>query len=533
MKTAEFNLLQEPWLLALDVNGRPMQLSLLDCLAKAHLLKELAGELPTQDFAILRLLLSMLHAAFGRQVDGTHLPIPGQAQVRYPEDLLDRWQLLYQAGQLPMQVLEPFLQTYQDHFFLFHPTRPFYQIPRPDRATEYGAAKLNGALSESSNKARLFPDRTGQAKAGLSFAEAARWLVHLNGYDDTSAKASERGGKFPSVGAGWLGKLGAVYARGETLFETLLLNLVLQTGEGGFWSSEQPAWALQKPRVAERSQIPVPDNPSQLLTLQSRRLSLHREGDQVVGFSLLGGDFYGEADEVFIEQLTLWNRRAKPEEGKRDYDPRRHDSARQLWRDLPALLADRQGHRPGVVSWLATLRQEGLLNRDFLQFQTTGISYADKDFFANDVLQDSLSFSTDILQQGGEQAVYAALAQLKSAEAMVGELGNLARNLAQAAGEREGKGAREAAMEQGYHALDLPYRRFLAGLMPLAGDAVLAAELAWQQQAKAIIRDLGQGLISQAGPAAFVGKVVKVGGKERLVTAAKAYSWFLHQINAV
>src|SRR5690606_5216521 len=113
----------------------------------------------------------------------------------------------------------------EDRFWLFHPERPFYQVAGMGKATDYSAAKLNGELAESGNKIRLFASRGGPAKGWLSYAESARWLLYVNGFDDTSAKPKRKG--LPSPGAGWLGKLGLVQAVGDNLFETLLLNLVL------------------------------------------------------------------------------------------------------------------------------------------------------------------------------------------------------------------------------------------------------------------------------------------------------------------
>ena len=58
------------------------------------------------------------------------------------------------------------------------------------------------------------------------------------------------------------------------------------------WGESKPCWELEAPKSAERTEICCPDNPAQLLTLQSRRLLLHRTGENVDGFCLLGGDFF-------------------------------------------------------------------------------------------------------------------------------------------------------------------------------------------------------------------------------------------------
>ena len=113
---------------------------------------------------------------------------------------------LYRLGHFPEAPIRAYLEQWRDRFWLFHPERPFWQVPEAKIGTEYTASKLNGELSESSNKLRLFSFYAGEGKEGLTYAQAARWLLSVNGYDDTSAKPKGKG--LPSVGAGWLGKLG-------------------------------------------------------------------------------------------------------------------------------------------------------------------------------------------------------------------------------------------------------------------------------------------------------------------------------------
>lgn len=123
----------------------------------------------------------------------------------------------------------------------------------------------------------------------MEYAQAARWLLYVNAYDDTSSKPKGKG--LPSPGVGWLGKLGLIEAVGENLFQTLLLNLTLLKDGRNLWEGEnRPIWE-REPDKAERQEIAVPDNQAELLTLQSRRLLLKRDHDKVVGYYLLGGDF--------------------------------------------------------------------------------------------------------------------------------------------------------------------------------------------------------------------------------------------------
>ena len=74
MKTTEFNLLDEKWILVRKNDCTVTELSITDVLLHAHEFKELAGELPTQDISILRLLLAILQTVFR----GTRCPENGR-----------------------------------------------------------------------------------------------------------------------------------------------------------------------------------------------------------------------------------------------------------------------------------------------------------------------------------------------------------------------------------------------------------------------------------------------------------------------
>ena len=105
----------------------------------------------------------------------------------------------------------------------------------------------------------------------MEYAAAARWLLYVNAYDDTSAKPKEKG--LPSPGVGWPGKLGLIAAVGDNLFQTLMLNLTFLKDGRSLWEGEdRPVWE-REPSKKERQEIAVPDNLAELLTLQSRRLA--------------------------------------------------------------------------------------------------------------------------------------------------------------------------------------------------------------------------------------------------------------------
>lgn len=538
MPEKEFNLLREPWLLAMTPDGMVEAVSLLDVFRRAPSFRRLAGELPTQDVAVLRLLLAVLHTVFSRySLDGEYLPLlDGADWDPTPADALARWKALWDRGAFPMDVLERYLAHYEDRFYLFHPRHPFYQIPVMDKGTEYTAAKLNGELSESGNKTRLFPQRAGIGKNGLSYGEAARWLLYVNAFDDTSAKASTRGlpDKLPSPGAGWLGKLGLVTAAGGNLFETLLLNLVLARNDGSaLWCREKPLWE-ESVKASERTPVPMPDNPSELLTIQSRRLLLRRENGMVTGYGLIGGDFFPK-ENVLIEQMTVWRNAAKKPGDPPEYHPRRHDPTRQIWRDFSALVVQAQGSmRPGIVGWLATLAYNGILQRSLVNLQIAAVQYGDKDFFVDDVFSDSVSFNAGLLIDFGQSWISRILDAIETADLLAGQAGWLAQNIAKAAGNTDEKGyqgAKNAARERAYYLMDDPFRQWLASIDPRLQNEEESKSVAsdrWWMTAQRIIRELGGELVAQAGANAFVGRTVTENKKARRYTAPEAYNRFLY-----
>lgn len=541
MKEVEFNLLDEPWVRVLCADCTVREVSLTDALLHAHEYKSLAGELPTQDVAVLRLLLAVLHTVFSRvDVQGENAPISAGTE---PDLALDRWESLWRLQHFPVQPITTYLEKWHERFWLFHPERPFWQVPQAKIGTAYSAAKLNGEISESGNKLRMFTAYSGTGKSALTYAQAARWLLYVNGYDDTSAKPKGKG--LPSTGAGWLGKLGLILAQGDTLFETLMLNLVLLKDGEQPWQPPLPCWELEHARSTERTEIPQPDNPAALLTLQSRRLLLNREGESVTGYTLLGGDFF-ERENAFCEQMTVWRAAQASKNAPVVYLPKRHDPAKQFWREFSSVFLQESGGRcPGVVWWIEELihPKNAILDRKTLiRFQITGVGYGDKDFFVTDTFSDSLTFHTALLDELGRRWRRKITDEIDRCEELAKAVGNLAKNLDIAASDPDHAGKKnsaKAAREQFYFRLDQPFRRWLCDIDPAWDSETAEKHISqWRADAKRIAQTLGRQLVDQSGSAAFIGRMIKSSGskvseKETYYSAPKVYNWFLADVNRV
>ena len=339
MSEKEFNLIEEPWIRVLDNQCQIKHVSLMHVILNAHEYVDLSGELATQDVAVLRLILAVLHTVFSRvDLEGEVSPLEEE------DDAYERWKELWDAKRFPEKPIREYLEQWKERFWLFHPERPFGQMAGLDYGTKYDAAKLNGEVSESGNKIRLFSSYAVDEKKSLEYDQAARWLLYINSFDDTSSKPSKEGKEIAkrngvemeSPGVGWLGKLGLITVKGNNLFETLMLNFILVQvhRDANIPKEEKPVWEMNILPTQERRKINAPDNLSELYTLQSRRLLLQKENDKVIGFLLLGGDYF-DREEAMIEPMTVW-RRNKTKTTEIDV-PRRHDKNKQLWRDFSSI----------------------------------------------------------------------------------------------------------------------------------------------------------------------------------------------------
>ena len=532
METMEFNLLREPWVRVRTQDCTVQEVSLTDALLHAHAYVDLAGEMPTQDAAMLRLLLAVLFTVFYRG-DAKGCPRP----LEQSDDALERWSELWQLGHFPAEPVRDYLEQWKDRFWLFHPTHPFWQVPQAKIGTEYGAAMLNGEMIESKNKLRLFPLYAGQNKEQLSYPQAARWLLSVNGFDDTSLKP--KGKDLPSISVGWLGTLGFIQALGDTLYETLMLNLTLLRDGRECWGGSKPCWERENPRSGERTEVCCPDDPAQLLTLQSRRLLLHRTGEIVDKAFALGGDFFSK-ENAFAEQMTIWRTMPVKKNEPVVFVPCRHDPAKQFWREFPAVFCQDGGHRPGVVCWIEKLQERRLKLLDprrKVHFRIVGVLYGTQNHI-DDIFSDSLTFQAGLLDELSKRWTVRINREVQRCEDAAKLIGTLCKELKiaggldynQVKGFMEVQKVTEDARAQFYFAVDQPFRQWLQAIDPEQDDPDEAA-LRWQAQARNIAEKLGKQMVMEAGNAALKGHRIVVDKDKKtertiLYTSPKAYNRF-------
>ncbi|RMB80550.1 type I-E CRISPR-associated protein Cse1/CasA [Streptomyces shenzhenensis] len=519
--SSSFDLTARPWIGVLDVNGRQHEVSLRQVFAQAGSLRRVVGDLPTQEFALLRLLLAIAHDA----LDG-------------PQDI-DEWAELRDDLDCFAPV-QAYLDAHRERFDLLHPEAPFFQTAGLHTAKNE-IFPLNRIVADVPNGEPFFTARRPDGLR-LTFAEAARWVVHAHAYDTSGIKSGAvgddrvKGGKVYPLGTGWVGGLGGVFAEGDTLRDTLLLNLVGADTDGlDIDAGDRPAWRREPPGPggAERA----PTGPRDLYTWQSRRLRLHHDHDGVHGVVIGYGDPLASRNKFRREPMTSW-RRSRTQEKKLGeapvYLPREHDPARAAWRGIASLVADRtdQGQtsqpaanlRPGVLEWIARLVTDGHLERGHLvRTRVVGAAYGTQQSVIDDIVDDHLLIPVVLLHRQdriyGRQAVNAA----DDADLAVRALGDLAADLAAAAGSTP-DGPRDGARRIGFDQLEQPYRVWLAELA--SADDPFELRSQWQGEVRRLLGRLGDRLIEAAGDAAWQGRTVTGKNGTVWLNAGLADTWF-------
>lgn len=528
-----FNLLDETWIIVTNMQGKEETLSLTDVLVRSHELRSLSGEMPTQDIAILRLLLGVLYAIYTRTDEYK------AAQKEESQDMcVDIWRDIWVRSHFPQNDIEGYLKTYHDRFWLIHPERPFYQVATMEKGSEFTVAKMIGELVESGNKIQLFPMRSGKGKTFLNYPESVRWLLYLNSFDDIAAKKKDSNAG--SMTAGWLGVLDLVYLSGNTLFETLMFNLSLLNNDEP-WSCGKAAWELNEVRTGERTSIPMPKSGEELYTLQSRRIQFKWRDDKLIGFALLGGDQLSK-EEAFAEPMTQWRKR-KGGKGKSDtFAPPGNEArypTRQIWRDLAPLLVSSTKssdnyRRPGILNWISELESGGAISSRQVQICTMSIKYGggSNQSGIDDVWGDSLSINASLLSSMNDEWIVRIINMVEFTENLVKALGILAINIAKSAGASDIKSYKNistVARESAYASFDTPFRKWIAAINPKNDDMDETCN-DWAIIAKSIILDHGENLVSQAGEQAFVGKMITENKKGEYYSAPKVYGWFKSKV---
>lgn len=543
-----FNLWDEKWICILNQDCEIQLVSLFELFKDAHNYKSLAGETETQNAAMIRFLLSILHTVFSRMDEnGNETPL----SLRNSRS---RWKKLWDLGHFPMIPIVNYYKKWKNRFDLFDNEHPFYQVPQSaiesDKYTELKASKLNGEFAESNHQSRFFLGRTGKNKEQLSLAEASRWLIHLQSYDD-------RGKQSINWMLGWLGNLGFIYAVGDNLFQTLMLNLIFLRDGRELWGECKPTWENEKVRVCtdkENSLIVFPDNPAELYSIQTRRIRLNINADGYIDkFYSKGGDYFNitannDSNLILNEQMTLFAQRK--EEETNIITPRKHDKSVQIWREFASIVSqininDRDNLlTPGIIKWISIIQP--LIGKDkFIHFFTVGIEYKRNSAIA-EIFSDSLNIHTKLLKDAWSIDRKRIIKEIERIEKIADKaMQNLSDNLVFSCGIEDNRKSRdkEDKKDTGYRKLkserdkwkrmfyfnlDIPFRIWLDNYVDKKEEGNIEDFLSsWREKSKQIARSVCDEMIFQFGKTAMIGhKFPKDDKKKDWHIRAEREKWY-------
>ncbi len=161
---SHFNVLTQPWIPVIDLNGKRKLLGILDTLEQAHQIKELEDANPTYEYGVFRFLCTFL------------------MDVYRPED----WKVLadiYDEGRFDMEKVQNYIKQCETEgvsFDLFDKETPFLQTKYNEEYDKnlVSIARLNIAMPRGNNHIHF--EHRQETEQSLTYAEAARGLCALN-----------------------------------------------------------------------------------------------------------------------------------------------------------------------------------------------------------------------------------------------------------------------------------------------------------------------------------------------------------------
>lgn len=549
-----FNLLDEAWIPVITEGEGTRDVSLKELFAGAHTITGLAGDTKTQDFALFRLLLAVLHTVFSRYDAGgkvyESIELDAQGKQReevakedddYGKDLKKTWTTLWEQGYFPAKVND-YLETWRDRFYLYDDTYPFFQVRAADmaadkinktKASEISGKNIDRRISESRNKIALFSPKyeAHNNKEILSDKEIARWLITYQGYTGLADKVIFGTDKY-KASKGWLFDIGGIRLVGDNLFESLLLNCALLHPEEAYYGKVQrPCWEYAGSDViAHRFRTNRIYNLAELYTNWSRAIYIDPERDFSGGFSfdIVKLPEIDHADP-FLELMSLWRYQASGELKDR-FTPRKHRQNEAIWRSFGLLTLSydeveknrkyRQ-RKPGIMQWLNTIREhtDRTLSVEAISMQDDGNATS---WVPVDEIYDALHIRdavlTDVEEAGWVPRINDVVNETKQV------IGWTYKNFIAQIHEIRNSSSKQFVqqnVEELYFLVDQPFRDWIASIQP--NDKKDARVLAWQATLKDIVLRQAEKIIREAGPRDYIG----IEKEEKTVNIATAYNQFV------
>lgn len=525
-----FSLLNEPWIQCRTVSNETVLVGIRQVFDGSCAIREIRGDSPTQDFAVLRVLLAIFWRAHGSAVDFGRDP-----DFEFEEWFIDAFEAA--ATNSTDDVVLTYLENYVHRFDLLSPTEPFMQVA--DLHTNSGRHDtIRRIVPEAEGD--FFTMRSGAGTQSLSFAEAARWLIHTQAYDYSGIKSGAVGdlrvksGRGYPIGPGWSGMIGGTIVHGTNLRQTLVLNTVREaiTATRGR-DDDHPVWE-REPDTATQRELPTakgitPHGPADLATWQSRRMRLFTEGDRVTGVLVSNGDQIPEAGaNVMADPMTPY--RFSKNKSKTNYDvyyPRRHESPQTAWRALEPLIClagdtelprkEKSSKRPTTLTSLAHLRHSNPELPALVDIQLVSVSYGSQAAVITGTANATLEIYLDILNESETQTRIQVLDAVRDTQEACIALGAFAGQLKVAAG---GDYEFDATVkDQCLLDLENSFISWIATVTPANASEMIGH---WQKHVFGVVMDTARTLLRGVGTRALIGTEVEGSGhnaRKRFVCA--------------
>lgn len=523
-----FSLLTEPWISCSTRSGQTALVSLRDVFAGGDDLSEVRGDSPTQDYAVLRLLLAIFWRAHASDADVS----AGEtfSFTTWFSQQFDSAQALE-----PDAVTLEYLEAHADRFDLRHPTTPFMQV-----------ADLHTQSGNTSEVARIVPEAEDtyfsmRAESGaqtLSAPEAARWLIHTHAYDYSGIKSGAVGdprvknNKGYPIGTGWSGMTGGTVVLGRTLRETLALNTTPAIFEAG--KHDSAPWEREPDTAAPRNDS-TPAGPVDLATWQSRRIRLHWTEDRVTQVLVSNGDRIPDAGaNILADPMTPYRYSANKSTKSQDvFYARPYNAERMLWRSLEPLIAmgeseidlkkgEKAPRRPLVLDSLAQVGPLALgRSRRNFELRLISASYGPQQSSAATTVDARIGFPRDLVRRDRGASRIAVFTTATCTSQAAKALGVFGAELLQAAG---GDYEYQTTAANGMLGdLEGPFTQWLRDLDV---DSLERCTETWARVVDAHARAQATRMLRGAGPRALIGRTITQGEQSRLLSAGGAYMAF-------
>ena len=569
---SEFNLIDEPWIsVVTDYKGTTKLVSLREFFQNCHNYLDLAGEMPTQNFAVLRFLLAILHTVFSRydangkpyeivtlndKMQQTE-PILKEDESKYRRKLMETWANLWENGKFSEIVID-YLECWHDRFYLFDDEFPFYQVKEDfiskcklynqkqvtDRASQMSFKTINRTISETGNNTAIFSmvnDEDNPFRDKLTNAQLTRWIINFMGYTTTPDKIKIK--SFEEIKniekydghKGWLYSIGGLHYKTDNLFKTLMLNLVLVHPSKKFITAiQRPAWEYSpEENIKFYLNCSKIDNLARLYTDYSRALRITNEENEfgryleIIQLPIL------DKKESFLECMTIWKNIGKNDE---IFVPVANNPHESLWRNFGMIYnknnSSKKYRTPYIVDWMDKISD--FINNTKVKLVSLGIkSDSTSSNSMKNEIYDELIVNYDISNNSSDKTWIVRIDDAigKTKHFLEVNYFNFANELIKIQKSQNKKFKNETTiyLESMYYKIDQPFRDWLSSIDYSENKDEKIEE--WFKIFKKIVMEEIDKICSELSDKYYIGVELEINKKKQYRNVALILNYLMTEIN--